>query len=296
MTKKLLVRLPNWVGDVIMSLPALDYLAQNNIEPILIGKPWIHDLLKGLPFEKHSIPKKWSDAIELLKSIKSLDMLLFPNSHSSALIAKLAGKNTYGYNQEYRGLLLNHAWKKPDISHQSQLFFHLSELYLKKQGRFETPQLKIDQQSLKESSVILKNYDITPPYIVLCPFAHGLTKDKQSKKWPFWQELITALEAFNCIICPGPLELEQARTNFTKARILPDVKLNEYAALLANAKLVIANDSGPMHVAAAVNAPTVAIFGRTDPKNLAPKNALVIGNNHTWPSLEEVLNLINNRL
>jgi heptosyltransferase-2 len=296
MTKQILIRLPNWVGDVIMALPAIDCLAQNNIKPILIGKPWIDDLLKGLAYEKHIYPKKMLASIQLLKSLKSKDILLFPNSLSSALTAKLAGKKTFGFIQDSRKLLLNEGWRKPSIVHESELFFHLSEQYLKAKQIFAPPVIPVDEQAMQDAVLMLQKHQIASPYVVLCPFAHGLTKDKQSKKWPYWQALIEKLQGVTCIMCPGPQELEEAKNNFSQVHILENVRLNQYAALLKNAQLVIANDSGPMHLAAAVNAPTLALFGKTDPLRVAPANASILGNATTWPSLEAVFTWIVNRL
>ena len=125
--------------------------------------------------------------------------------------------------------------------------------------------------------------------MVLCPFAHGRTRDNKIKKWPHWQALAKEMAHLNPIICPGPNELIEAKLHFPHAHMLDSLSLYEYAQVLSKARLVIANDSGPMHMAAALNIPTIGIFGVTDPNRTGPKTAIILGNTDEWPSLELVL-------
>jgi heptosyltransferase II len=283
--RELIVRLPNWVGDVIMCLPALKLLHQQGIKLIVVGKPWIHDLLKDMPYEKHTFKDSAS-----LNKIPSSQILLFTNSFSSALKARLAGKKSLGYANDGRRLLLKKSIPKPQNIHETLIFSHLAQQALVYFFGITPPQLTADD--LKPELIIDTRTSLPytkKPYIVLCPFAHGTTRDKKSKKWPQWQALATEIGHSNPIICPGPNEIAEAQTHFPNTKAIQDLSLHEYAIVLANAKLVIANDSGPMHIAAALNTPTIGLFGVSDPKRTGPKAAIILGTDKQWPNLEMVL-------
>ena len=83
------------------------------------------------------------------------------------------------------------------------------------------------------------------------------------------------------------------------ARILPPTTLGNYAALAKRARIVIANDSGISHVAAAVSANQITLLGVTGPARTRPWNskAVCLGNNTDgWPSLDEVLSALTRSL
>ena len=295
----LLVRLPNWIGDVIMCLPAIDLLQRHGITPILFGKPWIHELLQELKLPLYTWPRKLSDVKTLLKQFKESDMLLYPNSFSSAFDARWCGKKPIGYRIDGRSCLLSTRYSKPELDYEAAIFYHLSHVYLQTILKTKLnddnpiiPQLPISKDCLESARQLLTAHNITSPYLLLCPFAHGMNRQKQPKKWPYWQQLCMALPKKSYIICPGPHEIEEAHHYFPDAIILEHIPLNIYAALCHYAKLVIANDSGPMHIAAAVGANTIALFGATDPQRSAPKNAEVLGKWQQWPNLEQVRNKI----
>jgi heptosyltransferase II len=295
MQKSIIIRLPNWVGDVIMCLPALKALHNLGISLILFGKPWIHDLFKYLDMPMVTCPKSKFAAIQVLKSLPAEQVLLFTNSFSSAMIAKAAGKRTIGFKRDGRSLLLNHAIPQPLNWHETDVFNLLTEKMLQlwfpilPKTTFTTiPEIPFHLSALS----ILTSHHIDKPYIVLCPFAHGKSPNGSSKKWPHWQEFAKQIQDFNPVICPGPNEMEEAKNLFPHVKHLNDLKLHEYLAVLSQAQLIIANDSGPMHMACATGRPTIALFGATSEKRTAPRNAIVMGELGAWPSLDRVLNLI----
>ena len=298
----LLVRLPNWVGDVIMALPAIKSLQNAGIPITLLGRPWIHDLLHGLNIPKLSYPQSQYKAIQCLKACPEKNILLLTNSFSSALNAKLAGKASFGYAQDGRRVLLNHAIKKPSLVHETDIFHHLATKFLTTshlhyQSKISTmlvPQLPLRQEAIEKAQSLLNRHSIDFPYIVLCPFAHGLNRQKQPKKWPHWPAFAKTIKKYRPIVCPGPKEIEEARKYFPDAIILPNLNLETYAAILKLASKIIPNDSGPLHMAAAVHqeyAP-IGLFGVTPPERTGPKNARILGSAHQWPEIHEVLDFL----
>ena len=280
--QQLIVRLPNWVGDVIMCLPALQLLHQQGINLILVGKPWIHDLLQDMPYALNNQTS--------LKNIPCQSMLLLTNSFSSALKARIAGKKCLGYATDGRRLFLQKAIQKPKNIHETMVFLTLAQEALIYFFGLTPPILSEDDTKPRLAIASTStSFHAKPPYVVLCPFAHGTTRDKKSKKWPKWHALAREITHLNPIICPGPNEIAEAHEFFPNAQTIHHLSLHEYAEVLSHAHLVIANDSGPMHIAAALHTPTIGLFGATDPARTGPKTAIILGNAKEWPSLEMVI-------
>ena len=96
------------------------------------------------------------------------------------------------------------------------------------------------------------------------------------------------------IVLPSPDEAADAKVACPDATHLPPTNLGTYAALCKEAQLVIANDSGISHVAAAVGARQITLVGVTDPRRTGPwnPNAIVLGQENFWPTKEEVIQAI----
>jgi heptosyltransferase-2 len=101
------------------------------------------------------------------------------------------------------------------------------------------------------------------------------------------------------VVCPGPAPRKAiARTHFPGARLLPGVGLGTYAALLQDAALMLSNDTGPGHMAAAVGTPLVSVMGPSDPALWHPwgPDVQVLGGQGTWPDRGRVLQAVQQRL
>jgi heptosyltransferase-2 len=94
-------------------------------------------------------------------------------------------------------------------------------------------------------------------------------------------------------MCPPVAEVEAARANAPDALLLPAMGLGAFAALTMRAALVICNDSGVSHVAAAAGARQITLFGVTQRDCTGPwsDKARCIGSEHGWPSIEEVVEM-----
>lgn len=297
------VRLPNWVGDVIMTLPSLDLIAQQGISIQTVGPKWAQDLLSGTEHTHITIPKNKKDARSFLRKLPGRRMLLLTNSFSSALNAKLNGKAAIGYRTDARRLLLGHSLKKPKNEHEVSIFYKLTEFALAQwgapiPGERELPKkitLPVADTSLQKIQTLLTDKGIPSQFWVICPFAAGTSKNGLPKTWPYWKDLVIRLksEGVNTVICPGPGELSLCNEFSGHSYILDGLSLSEYAAVMKLANRVIANDSGPMHVGASVNSPTLGIFGTTDPNRTYPWGGEYIGSANGWPTIDEVLSKVN---
>jgi heptosyltransferase-2 len=93
----LLIRMPNWVGDVVMALPTLEALQQSGFELQLVGKPWMKVLLEAMNLPIFSLSGNfWQTRKEIMSINTTNKALLLTNSFSSALMTFLAGFETIG--------------------------------------------------------------------------------------------------------------------------------------------------------------------------------------------------------
>mgnify|MGYP003334764467 CR=1 FL=1 len=143
-----------------------------------------------------------------------------------------------------------------------------------------------------EADAALARARVTPGFAVLCPLALGAVRG-ETKVWPHFAALCSRLmEGGQTVVaCPGPGETAATAAALPGAVLLEGLGLGAYAAVLARARYAVANDSGPMHLAASVGAPVIGIFGPGDPARTRPwsERGHAVGGRGRWPPIEEVL-------
>jgi heptosyltransferase-2 len=111
------------------------------------------------------------------------------------------------------------------------------------------------------------------------------------KVWPHFDALTQRLQqhGLTVVMCPPPSELDEARRNAPHAICLPSVKLGAFATLTQLASLVVCNDSGVSHLAAAAGARQLTLFGVTQRERTGPwsDTASCLGSAQEWPTLEQ---------
>ena len=117
------------------------------------------------------------------------------------------------------------------------------------------------------------NLDIDKKYILLFPFC---SKDLIHKRWPYFSELINLIKKnhpqYALVVAPGPGEIEEAKSLDIKIALNNNLPLNffELASLIKKSHLVIANDTGPAHMAAHLGARGFTLFGpHTTPEKVS---------------------------
>jgi heptosyltransferase-2 len=301
----LVVRLRNWVGDVTLGLPALQRLADAGYDLRLVGKGWARELLTGHGWPVHVLPKTARERIALLRRLRAeasavdpgfgrrVNAVCFPYSFSSALEFRLAGLRAIGHAYEGRSLLLAKAVPRPAGVHELEVYWHLANALLGQEAPL--PQrigLRLVPAQLAQAEALRRAHGIEAGYIVICPFAGG-TWSKEDKTWPDFAEFAAhelAALGRRLVICPGPGEEPIAHAQFPGATCLEGVGLGAYAALLRDAALMISNDTGPGHIAAAVDARLISVLGPSDPalwRAWGPRVTLLRGA-RGWPDRAEV--------
>jgi heptosyltransferase-2 len=290
----LIVRLPNHLGDACMAIAALDALAANGYALTLAGRPWIESLFEAYEWRKVALRGERSDRVRALRAAaRGGSGLLFTNSFSTALEFRLAGIRATGYARGGRSLLLAKAVRVVDSDHMVEYYHRLASSLIA--VPVEVParlDLRISDAARGRAQAALQIAGAASPYVVLCPVAVGQHRGKV-KAWHGFPRLNAELLARGeaVVALPGPGETADVRRSLPGATVLPESDVATFAALLADARLVVANDSGPGHLAAAVGARLVSVFGVTEPEKTRPWGPRVrmVGSGAGWPRYEDVL-------
>ena len=301
--RPLIVRLRNWVGDVVLAVPMLQRLADAGFELQLLGKGWAADLLAGHGWPVHPLPGTLRERVQLLRRLKrearaetaqAATALCLPDSFSSALEFRLAGLPALGHAWEGRRLLLGRAVHRPPATHELDVYWRLGSALLGQTAALpDRIALRLAPRHLAQAQALREAHGLPTDCVFICPFAGG-TWNQQDKTWPEFagfvaQELAT--QDRPVVVCPGPGEEEAiARHQFPDARLLPGVGLGAYAALLRDAALMLSNDTGPGHLAAAVGTPLISVMGPSDPALWHPwgPGVQVLGGRGAWPTRQAV--------
>ncbi len=320
--RPLIVRLRNWVGDVVLGLPALRLLESQGYSLHLVARgKWAPSLLAGEGWPVWVQPPKFADKVAQLRRLraecKAIDpgfdrrenTLLLPVSLSSALEARLAGLRAVGFAKEGRTPLMKRALPVIHHGHELTRYFGLAAGFLKIEAQVpERNLLKVDPAKAALAAALLAQHGIEGRYAMICPFAGGRSANpgKPTKTWPAFPAF-TALAArelgLPLVVYPGPGEHAQAREQYPGAAMIDGADLAIYLALLQRAALVIANDTGPGHMAAALGTPVISVLGPTTAERWAPWGPQVTvlqkppaGDAVQWPSAEDGLAAARSRL
>ena len=301
----ILCRLPNHVGDCCMALPGLRLLEASGFKPVLMGKRWAEDLLAGTGWRFEPIEGHITEDFTRIRNLArhygpSPKGILFPNSFSSALLFSIGGIQNSGFPTDFRRFLLKTSVPEPGEMHEVERFFTLVYEVLEAWGiqpawNKVSPSLGLTPLKRHEAGArnLMQELKIPENFALLAPVARGLHHGKQ-KHWTHFNELCAPLRAMGIepIVFPSAREIDLVRNACPDAKLCPPTTLGTLAAIAKRARVVIANDSGLSHVAAAVGANQITLIGVTNLQRTGPWNnkAIVLGNETTgWPSLEEVL-------
>lgn len=301
------LRMPNWIGDVCMSLPSLEAALSTGLPVVVCARGWARDLLSGYGLAGFVEMKgRWREDRAAVHSFRKKAAhahprgLLLPDSLSSAMVFSFAGVPSAGYRDDGRSLILRWPLPKPATGlHAVESWYHLTGQALRRWGCAPpAPRpasqlgLRLTEKHRAEANNALESAGLAEGgFLLVAPTATGLHKGR-IKVWPHFDGLVRRLQAggHTVVMCPPPSEAEAARKNAPTAICLSPMKLGAFATLTQLAGLVICNDSGVSHLAAAAGAQQITLFGVTQRERTGPwsSHATCLGSAHAWPSLEEV--------
>ncbi|MBQ5949255.1 lipopolysaccharide heptosyltransferase II [Massilia sp. ST3] len=291
-----LVISPNWIGDAVMAQPLLRRLKERHPErPIDVLAPtWVAPVWQAMrevdtvleaPFKHGKLQLAERRAFaRMLKARGYADSYVLPNTLKFALIPWLAGiPKRVGYKGEMRYGLVNvmHHDDKDAPRPMAQFYAALADepvRHLPRPDRLPEPVMRVDEAQALAASVRLELP--AGPYVVFAPGAEF----GPAKRWPssYFAELAQTIRAQRPdvgILLMGSSKDRAVCDEITA--IVPEAcnlagstSLSEAIALISRAAAVVTNDSGLMHIGAALGRPVVAIYGPTDPRHTPPLSEL----------------------
>ena len=305
---RIVVRSPNWLGDAVMSLPFLRDLRRRfpsaqlavatpaALEAFYRAVPGVNEVLE---FRVGAGGSRWRDIEEhaaILRAGRFDVGILLPNSFGSALALWRAGiPERWGYRAGWRGWFLTRGVRRPrsrsEPLHQAQYYLELARaLGADVQGL--DVQVPVPEESRERALGILMEAGYDPSRAALVGMAPGAAYGG-AKRWPTDRlaqviERLTASGDNVCLLLGSPGDRATARAvdeglaarvgvvapaTGEPPRIINFVGRTDLAALmgmLSHCRVVVSNDSGAMHLAAAIGRPVVATFGPTDERVTAP--------------------------
>ena len=305
-SQNILIRGVNWLGDAIMTLPALYRLREANPKAkfTLLTDQKLASLWEDtdhfneiLTFKKSESPYEIGTR---LKKNAYDTALIFPNSFRSALECWYANiPNRIGYAGNWRSLLLTEPIahrpemapmrKRVKIDIEYRLINHLepqdfpSSAHHIHQYLYLAKQLGASEKSLapklirKKKSSSLESINASPPYIGLIAGAiYGPAKRWPAKNFIEVANTIIKKHQPHILLLGGrddreiAKEIEVELPSEKVTNLAGKTSLAELTSILANCDVVLSNDTGPMHLAAAVDTPVVVPFGSTSPDLTGP--------------------------
>ncbi len=275
---RILVRLPNWLGDMVMSAGAIHHLfsALPGAELSVIAKKGLHDLLPFFPETTHrfvfskeeynGIRGAWQFG-RAIRQTASFDLFIsFPDSFSSALMGYATGaKQRVGYKKEGREILLTHAYNKPRGLHRVEEYLRLIESFT---GKKAGPVSVALTHSFPKENYLVVNINSEAS-------SRRLTTAKAV-------EVINAVResyAERILLIGSAKEKAFVEDVFRRLKnkdgiesLAGKTSLPQVVQVLASAKAVLTTDSGPAHLANALGTQTVVLFGAGNENNTAPYN------------------------
>ena len=315
--RPLVVRIRNWVGDVVLGLPALQLLQAQGYQLHIVARgQWAPTLLAGYDWpvlvQPSGLRNKVAQLRDLSRQCQALDpgftqrenAFLLPVSFSSALEMRLAGLKAVGVAKEGRAVMMARAEPWAQTGHELERYWDIACRFVGQQ--LPPPKniaLQVPTAASTQAAALLAAQGISGRYLMVCPFAGGraATADKADKRWPGFESFVQQGPqrlGLPLVVCPGPGEYDEARQRYPAARMLEGSNLAVYAALLQRAALVVANDTGPGHMAAALGRPLISLIGPTNAARWAPWGPGVKvlqkpsrDGQTDWPTADEALSL-----
>jgi heptosyltransferase-2 len=292
---KLLVRATNWVGDAVMSLPALRALRQRfpRAHIAILAKPWVADLYRRepfcdelIPYSPRSLAEKWTVARALAP--RGFDCaILLQNAFEAAAVAFAARiPERIGYARDGRGFLLTRAVPppRPGETDPHERFYYLE--LLRRAGVLDrlpaNDLIRLEGAAAARAAGLdrFRTLGLGETVIGVSPgAAYGAAKRWLPERFAaaatrVARETGAAVAIFGS---PSERELCQSVADAIQAparNFAGETSLGEFIELAAACRAYLTNDSGAMHIASALGVPTVAVFGATNHAATGPTGPL----------------------
>lgn len=295
---KILIRATNWLGDAVMSLPAIRAVRARypEAEITVLAKPWVAALYENeaainrvLVLHGLSGARDWASKLIVASQLReeNFDLaVLLPNSFESAAVARLAGiREIVGYSRDGRGWLLHHAVKPPlpgEIpSHEG---FYYLEL-IRRSGMLESlpptlPDIRFDgiEKSHRNGKELFSLMGVGLPVIGVSPgAAFGSAKRWLPERFAEAASQLSARLGASIAVFGSEGEKHlcaQVADACGGKNFAGTTALRAFIDMASVCSVFLSNDSGAMHIAAALGVPSATVFGPTNEVATGPTGSL----------------------
>lgn len=299
---RVLIRATNWIGDAVMSLPAIRAVRQRypGAHIALLARPWVADLYAResaineiIPYAPragwHGLRSKW----RLARGLRNFDAaILLQNAFEAAAVVRVAGiPRRIGYDRDARGWLLTHpiAVPRPGETPQHERYYYLE--LLRRAGILDelpdVPEIRLEgtAAACREGSRRFREAGVTGVVIGVSPgAAFGTAKQWLPERFAgaalqLARQVDAAVALFGSAaerqLCDTIAGLMEAAGGVpgTVVNLAGSTTLREFIDYAAACRLFLTNDSGAMHIASALGTPCLTVFGSTDPTTTGPTGA-----------------------
>jgi len=294
--KRVVVRGTNWVGDSVMTVPALRALRRvlPDAKITLVIRPGTKGIFSEADYIDDVLVYDRKGALSVIPQVREwkrrrFDLaVLFQNAFEAALIPFLAGVPIrLGYATESRQALLTHPLPLPDWrSSKHEVFYYLFLITALEQMLFDSSticeavpdaSIQISDARKSEAADLLRAYGLNEEdsVVAICPGSIN----SRAKRWPADAYATLAdrfIESRRKVLLIGSKEeidvSEEVTRQMRNAPVVLTGKttLDQITAVLNRADLIVTNDTGPAHIGAALGRPTIVIFGPTNPLTTRP--------------------------
>ena len=294
--KRVVVRGTNWVGDSLMTIPALRALRRvlPDAHITLVIRPGTKGIFSEADFIDETLVYDRKNAFSIVAQVREwkrrkFDLaVLFQNAFEAALIPFLAGVPLrLGYATESRQALLTHPLPLPEWRHdRHEVFYYLYLVTALEQMLFgrsiiceaePDASIQISEARKAQTAELLRAYGVSEEdaVVAICPGSIN----SRAKRWPAESYALLAdrlIESKRRVLFIGSKDETDVSEDVTRRmRQKPIVltgktTLDQITAVLDRADLIVTNDTGPAHIGAALGRPTIVIFGPTNPLTTRP--------------------------
>ena len=283
--RRILIREVNWVGDAILTLPALAALDRRypRAEIVVMAKPWVADLFADQPCVDRvvryqpegchrGIRGRWRLAVDLRREPFDL-AVIFPNSIDSALVPWAARiPHRIGFARDGRRALLTHPIRERREAGRHQVERYLDLVRSLGADGGGPPRLAVGPAARDTARGLLAEHGLgaPTPFVVLNPGSvYGGAKRWPAERFAAVADALAESRGLGIVLVgsareTGVLDAVAGRMRRMPVRLGGRTDLPTLAAVLQSARLLLSNDTGAMHVAAAVGTSVLAVFGPTD--------------------------------
>jgi heptosyltransferase II len=292
MPERIAVLAPNWLGDAVMALPAIEAVRRHRPDAVLVAaaRASIAPLFRMVPGVDETVVLEagrgwlgaagWARETKALEASKADLAILLPNSFRSAWTARRAGiAERWGFAADLRGRLLTRRVSRPrGPLHQSEYYNALvAGLGMGVAGG--TARIDVPAEQVRRAADLLASRGAAEGAVVvgMAPgAAYGRAKQWPPERFAQVSRLLAERHGAMTVLVgtradrQAGIEIERAGAGPALVNLIGQTDLPLLAGVMARCRSFVSNDSGAMHLAAAAGVRVTAVFGSTNERGTAP--------------------------